>query len=478
MKIYNTLTRQVEEFVPLKKGKVGLYTCGPTVYDYSHIGHGWKYVNDDLLKRLLTYNGYQVTHVQNITDVGHLVSDADEGEDKLESGAAKTGKSVWETAEMFIKGFYETMDKLNILRPDVVCRATEHIPEQIELIKRLVDKGFAYDTPEAVYFDVSKFPRYGELSGQRLADKLVAARQDVQTGSHKKSPVDFALWFKLIGRFEKHVMKWDSPWGVGFPGWHIECSAMSMKYLGESFDIHTGGEDHIPVHHTNEIAQSEAATGKPFVRYWMHSAFLMVDGQKMSKSLGNMYRVEDVAEKGFDPMALRYLYLTAHYRTPLSFTWSSLAAAQSAYDKLCQFVQGSRLTPSRFASKVQGSRRELSKEKLKKIDQFRVRFLEAVNNDLNFPQGLAMVWGMVKSNIPDYDKLEMLLDWDQILGLGLANVQKGIKVPEEIAKLAGERESLRKAGKFVEADKVRMQIEALGFTIKDTAMGPAINVKR
>ncbi len=465
------MTREVEEFVPIKIGKVGLYTCGPTVYDYSHIGHGWKYVNDDLLKRLLTYNGYQVIHVQNITDVGHLVSDADEGEDKLETGAVRTGKSVWETAEMFIKGFYETMDKLNILRPDVVCRATEHIPEQIALIKKLVDKGFAYDTPEAVYFDVAKFPRYGELSGQRLADKLVASRQEVQTGSHKKSPVDFVLWFKLVGRFEKHVMKWDSPWGTGFPGWHIECSAMSMKYLGETFDIHTGGEDHVPVHHTNEIAQSEAATGRPFVRYWMHSAFLVVDGQKMSKSLGNMYRVEEVVEKGFDAMALRYLYLTAHYRTPLSFTWSSLAAAQSALDKLCQFVKGSR-------SKVQDSRKELSKEKLKKIDQYRLRFLEAVNNDLNFPQGLAVVWEMVKSNIADYDKLELLLDWDQILGLGLASVQEGEVMPEQVKKLAGEREALRKAGKFVEADKVRMQIEAQGFTIKDTATGPVLNAKR
>lgn len=451
----------------MKKGKVGLYTCGVTVYDYAHIGHGRKYVNDDLLKRLLTYNGYQVTHVQNVTDVGHLVSDADEGEDKLEAGAAKTGKSVWETAETFIKGFYETMDKLNILRPDVVCRATDHIPEQIELIKRLVNKGFAYDTPEAVYFNVAKFPRYGELSGQRLADKLVAARQEVQTGSHKKNPVDFVLWFKLVGRFEKHVMKWDSPWGQGFPGWHIECSAMSMKYLGETFDIHTGGEDHIPVHHTNEIAQSEAATGKPFGRYWMHSAFLMVDGQKMSKSLENMYRVEDVAEKGFDPMALRYLYLTAHYRTPLSFTWSSLAAAQSALDKLCEFTGATR-----------ESRVSLSKEKLKKIDQFRARFVSAVNNDLNFPQGLAVVWEMVKSNIGDYDKLELLLDWDQILGLGLANAQEGIKVPEEVTKLAGERESLRKAGKFVEADKVRMQIETLGFIVKDTATGPILNAKR
>ncbi|MEK7154934.1 MAG: cysteine--tRNA ligase [Patescibacteria group bacterium] len=481
MKIFNSATREIEEFVPLykesppslklRKGTVGMYTCGPTVYDYPHIGHGRKYVYDDLLKRLLIYSGFTVTHVQNITDVGHLVSDADEGEDKLEAGAAKFGKSVWETAEMFIKGFYETTDKLNILRPDVVCRATDHIPEQIELIKKLVDKGFAYDTAEAVYFDVAKFPRYGELSGQRLTDKLVAARQEVQTGSHKKNPVDFALWFKLFGRFEKHVMKWDSPWGAGFPGWHIECSAMSMKYLGETFDIHTGGEDHIPVHHTNEIAQSEAATGKPFVKYWMHSAFLMVDGQKMSKSLGNMYRVEEVVEKGFDAMALRYLYLTAHYRTPLNFTWSSLAAAQSAYDKLCQFVRIAR-------SPQLATRKNLSKEKLKKIDQYRERFLEVVNNDLNFPQGLAVVWEMVKSNIPDMDKTELLLDWDQILGLGLLNAQEGAVIPEEVTRLANEREGLRKSGKFVEADGVRMQIEKLGFIVKDSSTGPVINVKR
>jgi len=471
VKIFNSASREVEEFVPLKGKKVGMYTCGPTVYDHPHIGHGRKYVYDDLLKRLLIYSGYQVMHVQNITDVGHLVSDADEGEDKLEAGAAKTGKSVWETAEMYIKGFYETMDKLNISRPDVVCRATEHVPEQIELIKRLVDKGFAYDTPEAVYFDVAKFPRYGELSGQRLADKMVAARQEVQTGSHKRNPADFALWFKLVGRFEKHVMKWDSPWGGGFPGWHIECSAMSMKYLGETFDIHTGGEDHIPVHHTNEIAQSEAATGKPFVKYWLHSAFLMVDGQKMSKSLGNMYRIEDVTEKGFNAMALRYLYLTAHYRTPLSFTWSSLAAAQSAYDKLCEFVRAGGREGGR-------ARVELSKEKMKKIGQYRERFLEVVNNDLNFPQGLAVVWEMIKSNIPDMDKADLLLDWDQILGLSLVSAREDIKVPEEVTRMVNEREGLRKSGKFVEADAVRMQIEKLGFIVKDGPTGPAINVKR
>lgn len=456
----------------LRKGTVGMYTCGPTVYDYPHIGHGRKYVYDDLLKRLLTYNGYAVTHVQNITDVGHLMSDADEGEDKLEKGAAKMHKTVWEVAKFFESEFFKDMDRLNILRPDVSCRATDHIAEQIELVKKLIEKGFAYDTAEAVYFDVGKFPRYEGLFGnQAVGEKLVGVREEIQTGSHKKNPADFALWFKRVGRFANHSMHWESPWGDGFPGWHIECSAMAMKYLGETFDVHTGGLEHQEVHHPNEIAQSEAATGKPFVKYWLHYAHLLTDGQKMSKSAGNFYRVEDIISKGFSPMALRYLYLTAHYRTPLNFTWSSLAAAQTAYDKLVEFV---RLTHSAQPT----VRKELSKEKLKKIDQYRERFLEAVNNDLNFPQGLAVVWEMLKSSIPDFDKAELLLDWEQILGLGLLNAQEGVEVPEEVTKLASERESLRKSGKFVEADAVRMQIEKLGFIVKDAPAGPVINVKR
>jgi cysteinyl-tRNA synthetase len=464
MKLFNSLTREIEEFVPLKKGKVGMYACGVTVYDAAHLGHGRKYVNDDLLKRVFSYNGLQVKHVQNVTDVGHLVSDGDEGEDKIEKGARKSGKTVWETADIFIKGFFEMMDSLNILRPDIVSRATDHIPEQIELIQKLMDKGFAYDTPEAIYFNVSKFPRYDGLFGQRLLDKMTAVRAEVQTGSYKKNPVDFVLWFKLVGRFENHVMQWDSPWGKGFPGWHIECSAMSMKYLGESFDIHTGGEDHLPIHHPNEIAQSEAATGKPFAKYWFHTIFLLVDGQKMSKSLGNFYTLKDVIDKGFSALSLRYLFLTAHYRTPLNFTWSSLAAAQSAYDKLVEFVRKTK------DSKI--TRKELSVEKLKKVDEFRSRFLDVINNDLNFPQGLAVMWEMLKSNIPDYDKLDLLVEWDQILGLDLANVQAGLEVPEEVKKLAADREGLRKGGKFVEADKLRMQIEKLGFEIKDTPTGP------
>lgn len=463
MRIYNSLTWQVEEFVSLKPKKAGMYTCGMTVYDYAHIGHGRKYVMDDLLRRLLTYNGYEVTHVQNVTDVGHLVSDADEGEDKMEKGARKSGKTVWEVAEMFTRDFYASMDLLNILRPTIVCKATEHIDEQINLIKRLSDKGFAYETPEAVYFDVGRFPRYESLFGQKLGEKQTAAREGVQTGEHKKNELDFALWFKAVDRFANHVMVWDSPWGKGFPGWHIECSAMGMKYLGESFDIHTGGLEHQGVHHPNEIAQAEAVTGKPLAKYWVHSGFLTVDGQKMSKSLGNVYRVGDVIAKGFSPMALRYLYLTAQYRGPLNFTWSGLAAAQTAYEKLAAFIRDSRLS----------KRVELSKEKMKKLDGFRDRFWAAVNNDLGFPGGLAVMWEMVKSNIPDYDKVDELLDWDEVLGMKLSQTE-AVVIPPEVTDLAAKREQMRKLGKFVEADQIRLEVEKSGFKIKDTPMGTKI----
>ncbi|MEK9201290.1 MAG: cysteine--tRNA ligase [Patescibacteria group bacterium] len=463
MKLYNSASRQVEEFVPVKKGTVGMYTCGPTVYDYDHIGHGRKYTYDDLLRRIFLYQGYEVNHVQNITDVGHLVSDGDEGEDKLEKGSRKAGKTAFEVADFFTEAHFVSMDKLNILRPTTSSRATQHITEQIELVSKLVEKGFGYDTPEAVYFDVTRFSRYASLFGrQALEDKQTAVREEVHTGEHKRNPADFALWFKRVGRFSDHQMHWDSPFGDGFPGWHIECSAMAMRYLGESFDIHTGGEDNLPVHHVNEIAQSEAATGKPFAKYWLHYAFLTVDGAKMSKSLDNFYRVEDVEEKGYNPLALRYLYLTAHYRSPLNFTWSSLSSAQTAYDKLVEFVK---------IHKNKGEERTgLSKEKLKKIDQYRDRFLAALGDDLAAPAALAVMWEMLKSNIPDFDKLELLLEWDQILGLDLANI--GVEVvPEEIHKMGVDREVLRRDGKFVEADNLRMELEKLGWAVLDTSTG-------
>lgn len=429
-----------------------------TVYDFAHIGHGRKYVTDDILKRVLTAGGFKVKHVQNVTDVGHLVSDADEGEDKLEKGAGKLGKTVWEVAEFYTKNFYESMDKLNIIRPDIICKATDHIKEQIELVQKLIDKGFAYDTPEAVYFDITKFPKYGETFGQKLEDKKIAVRSEVQTGEHKKNPQDFALWFKRVGRFENHTMHWESPWGDGFPGWHVECSAMSMKYLGDQFDIHTGGEDHISIHHPNEIAQSEAATGKsPFVRYWVHTAFLMVDGRKMSKSLENFYTVSDVEKKGFDPLALRYLYLGANYREPLNFTWESLTASQNALEKLRNQIA---------ALKGETGRTVLSDEKEKKIDEYRNQFMEAVNDDLNTPKALAVLWEMLKSNIPSSDKYDLAMSFDEVLGLKLGEA-KTVEIPENIKNLTEEREKLRSEGKYEDADKIREQIQKLGFNISD-----------
>lgn len=456
----NSLSRKKEKFEPINPPDVGLYTCGMTVYDFAHIGHGRKYVVDDVLKRMLTANGFKVKHVQNVTDVGHLVSDADEGEDKLEKGAVKAGKTVWEVAEFFTKDFYDSMDKLNIIRPDIICKATDHVKEQIELVKRLIEKGYAYDTPEAVYFDVTKFKKYGEAFGQKLSDKKVAVREEVKTGEHKKNPADFALWFKLVGRFENHVMHWESPWGEGFPGWHIECSAMGIKYLGEQFDIHTGGEDHLSIHHPNEIAQSEAATGKsPFVKYWLHTAFLLVDGKKMSKSLGNFYRVDDVEKKGFDPIALRYLYLSAHYRDPQNFTWEALEAAGVALEKLRTQIS---------SLKSQDDRSVLSEEKATKVDMFRNDFMLAVNDDLNTPKALAVAWEMLKSNIPSSDKYELATSFDEVLGLKLSEPPKKIEIPDEIRTLMKRREDLRREKKFAEADELRKQIEEAGFAVNDS----------
>lgn len=457
LRLYNTLSRSLEDFVPIHPPEVGMYTCGMTVYDYAHIGHGRKYVGDDILRRTLERFSYQVKHVQNVTDVGHLSSDADAGEDKMEKGAKKVGKTVWEVAQFFTDHFYSSMDKLNILRPHVICKATDHIKEQIALVEKLVARGLAYDTEEAVYFDISKFPSYGKLFGQQLDEKKVAVRQEVQTGDHKKHSADFALWFKRVGRFTDHAMHWDSPWGEGFPGWHIECSAMSMKYLGESFDIHTGGIDHIPVHHPNEIAQSEGATGKPFVKYWVHHGFLMVDGTKMSKSLGNIYTIEDVVKKGFDPLALRYFYLTARYRAFLNFTWEGLGAAQNSLNQLREIISSLPKPPKNPT---------LPKE-------FQNKFQEALENDLNMPQALAVVWEVAKSTLSPEEKYALLLDFDSVLGLGLKDVTEGVKkpVPEEVDALAQKREELRNQKKFAEADSVRKQIEEKGFIVKDSPGG-------
>lgn len=408
--LYNSLTKQKELFTPIDSDSVKLYTCGMTVYDYAHIGHGRKYVMDDILKRTLEYNGFKVNHVQNVTDVGHLVSDADEGEDKLEKGAKKQNKTVWEVAEFFTNNFFASMEALNVNPPNIVCKATEHIKEQIELIEKLFKNGYAYDTEEAVYFDTSKFADYGKLFGQKLEDKKLAVRDEVKTDSNKRNNADFALWFKRVGKFTDHVMHWESPWGDGFPGWHIECSAMSMKYLGEQIDIHTGGEDHLSIHHPNEIAQSEGATGKkPFSKFWVHYAFLMVDGTKMSKSLGNYFTIQDILDKGIDPIALRYLYLGAHYKKPMNFTWQSLESASKGLKRLKSTVDSLRTT----------DRTTLSEEKNEKIEEFRIKFNEAINDDLNTSKAMAVLFEMLKSNIPSEDKYDLAISFDEVLGLVL-----------------------------------------------------------
>jgi cysteinyl-tRNA synthetase len=468
----NSLSRKKEKFSPINPPKVGMYTCGPTVYQYVHIGNFRTYTTSDILFRLLKYNAYQVLHVMNITDVGHLtgdnLGDADIGEDRIEASAKKQGKSAYDIARFYTEEFLKDMALLNIEKPGKMPYATEHIKAQIELIESIEKKGFTYKTSDGIYFDTQKYEgdtgkEYGELS--TLDEIKVGTR--VEENPEKKNPRDFALW-KFSKTPGERQMEWDSPWGLGFPGWHIECSAMSMQYLGESFDIHVGGEDLRSTHHPNEIAQSEAATGKPFVKYWVHAAFLQVDGKRMGRSLGNTYKVSDVIDKGFDPLSLRYLYLSAHYRDPLNFTWDSLKAADVALKKLRDVV---------VPLAEEKGRTTLSAEKAAKLDKFREDFLMAVSDDLNTPRALATVWEMLKSNIPSPDKYELAVTFDEILGLELIK-KESVEVPESVAKLVEEREKLRSKRKFSESDEIRKRIETQGFWVEDTSAGPRVRPKR
>jgi len=457
MKLYNTLTRNLETFKPLNFPKVSFYTCGPTVYDYTHIGHMRTYTNNDILKRTLTYLGYKVNHVMNVTDVGHLTGDDDSGIDKLEKGATKSDKTVWEVVKFFTDNFFKTMDALNISRPDVTCKATDHIEEMIQLINRLKRNGYVYETKEAVYFDVMKFKNYGKLSRQKIEEKLQAVRKEINIDTEKKHPVDFALWFKRIGRFADHTMHWPSPWGEGFPGWHIECSAMSMKYLGDSIDIHTGGIDHIPVHHENEIAQSEGATGKQFVKYWFHNNFLTVDGQKMSKSLGNFYTLSDIEKNKINPLSLRLLFLQSHYRQSLNFTWQSARASQEAFNRLKE-----------IATNLKGpnsQRKKLVKLSDKSI-AYQQQFKNAIENDLQTAQAVAVMWDIIKSDIDNEEKYFLLMDFDKIFGLNLDNINEE-KIDANIIILAERRLEARKKRNFDQSDKLRIKIEKAGFKIED-----------
>lgn len=474
----NNLIRKKEKFVPINSSKnlpagkqVGMYTCGPTVYDYAHIGNFRTYVISDVLLRVLQFNGYHVKYVMNLTDVGHLtgdnIGDADSGMDRIERASAREGKTAWDLAKFYADVFVKEMKLLNLKEPSVMPKATDHIKEQIDLVTVLEEKKFTYKTSDGIYFDTKYFERitgnkYGELS---TLDKIQEGVRVVKN-PEKKDPRDFALWKFSDGSTAPRQMEWESPWGVGFPGWHVECSAMSMKYLGDSFDIHIGGEDLRSTHHPNEIAQSEAATGKLFVKYWMHVKFLLVDGKRMSKSAGNAYTLKDIKAKKIDPLALRYLYLSANYKDSLNFTWESLKSSQSALEKLRGHV---------LSLKQQTERRVLSEEKKLMIDGFQSAFKKAINDDLNTPRGLVLLWEVLKSNIPSGDKYDLALSLDEVLGLGLSQISKSKnQIPIEIENLIDDREDLRKEGKFVEADEIRKDIENKGYKLQDLPSGSII----
>ncbi len=464
MRLYNTLTKKVEQFKPQKGKTVSIYTCGPTVYDYAHIGNLRAYVVWDVLERSLERFGFKVKRVMNITDVGHLSSDQDEGEDKIEKGARREGKSAWEIAKFYEQTFFEDLAKLNVRKPAIIPKATEHINEQIDFIKRLEKKGYTYKTSDGVYFNTALVKDYGKLTGQDLEALLEGAR--VEKNPEKKNAADFALW-KFSPKGKKRDMEWESPWGKGFPGWHIECSAMAMKYLGETLDIHAGGVDHIPIHHTNEIAQSEAATGKPMARFFIHNEFLLIgDSQKMSKSQGNFLTLKSIEKEGVLPLAYRYLVLTAHYRDKLKFSWQALRAAESALNSLYVFA----------AEQKSGGQ---SSYKLARIlREARERFDKALKNDLNTPQALAAVWEFKKEinrlNIKSEKVFNLLSDFDRVLGLNLLEkVEKGTmaEIPPDIESLVLKRESARNRQEWKLADELREKIKSRGYELLDTSEG-------
>jgi len=461
MKIYNTLTRKKEEFYADDKENVQLYSCGPTVYSYAHIGNLRTYIFMDILRRILRYEGYKLKHVMNITDVGHLVSDADEGEDKMVKTAREQQKSPWEIARYYTEAFFQDMEELNIMKPEIIPKATEHISEMIEFVQGLVEKGYGYETRDGVYFDIGKFKGYGKLSRINLDEQIAGAR--VEVNEEKRHPADFALWKKAS---KEHIMQWPSPWGAGYPGWHIECSAMGRKYLGDVFDIHTGGVDHIPIHHENEIAQSEALLGKPAVKYWMHGEFLLVDNGKMSKSLGNTYTIYDLKKKGFTPLTFRYFCLNAHYRNKLNFTWEAMKAAQTAYNRL--------LGGALAHKKAGGGENEVDQEI---INTFKNEFEEAITDDLNIPKALGIVWNVIRHETKSSALFDLLVQFDKVLGLDIDKVEEKIEdereveLDDEIKELIEKRQQARKDKNWKLADEIRDELKDMGITLEDTPKG-------
>jgi len=461
VKLYNTLTRVKEDFRPLEGNTVRIYSCGPTVYNFAHIGNFRAYLFMDLLRRTLKYNGYELKHVMNITDVGHLESDADEGEDKMEKAARKENKDPYEIAKYYTDIFFRDMDRLNINRPEIIAKATEHIPEMLEYVQEILANGYAYETSKGIYFDISKLDKYPVLSNRKLDEQIAGARVDVD--EEKRNPYDFALWIKAP---QNHIMKWESPWGLCYPGWHIECSAMGRKYLGKQFDIHTGGVDHIPTHHENEIAQSKGANGCIPAKTWMHCEFLQIDNGKMSKSLGNTYTLDNLIEKGIEPLAYKLFCFSSHYTKKLNFTWEGAKAAQTSLERLRAGVVAHLEGTEKIDPEV--------------IQEYKSKFKGAISDDLNITSAMGIVWEVVRHEKKSRDFWNLLMDFDQVLGLDLKHVtRESLKkeeqeLPDEIKAIVEQRKQARANKDWTLSDKLRDMLQEKGYTVKDSKEGMTV----
>ena len=456
--LYNTLTRKKEKFEPINKDEVKMYSCGPTVYDYAHIGNFRTYIFMDSLRRVLQYNNLKMNHVMNITDVGHLTSDADTGEDKMMKAAKREGKNPYEIAKYYTDIFMQDLEKLNIDMPEIVTKATDNIPQMLEMVQQIVDNGYGYETSTGIYFDVSKLDKYPVLSNNSVEGQEAGAR--IEVDPEKRNPYDFAVWIKAP---ENHIMKWDSPWGKSYPGWHIECSAMGRRFLGENFDIHTGGVDHIPIHHENEIAQCKGSFGHNPANFWIHCEFLLVDGGKMSKSLGNIYKLSELQEKGIEPLAYKLFCFSSHYRNKLNFTFEGAKASQISLNRLRQGYQNHKNGTEDIDEAT--------------IQNYEERFHSAINDDLNMPSAMGVVWEVVRNEKKSPKLAELLLKFDKVLGLKIDSMPENNteQLPEEILKLVVQRNVARQNKDWAESDRIRDELQAKGYTVKDTKDGTEVS---
>ncbi|MBR3163498.1 MAG: cysteine--tRNA ligase [Clostridia bacterium] len=456
MYLYNTLTKKKELFEPINNKEVKMYSCGPTVYSYAHIGNFRTYIFVDSLRRVLKYNRFKMNHVMNITDVGHLTSDADTGEDKMEKAARKEGKNPYEIAKFYTDAFMKDMKKLNIDMPEIITKATDNIPQMLEMVQEIVDNGYGYETSTGIYFDVSKLDKYPVLSNNSVEGQEAGAR--IEVDNEKRNPYDFAVWIKAP---ENHIMKWDSPWGKSYPGWHIECSAMGRRFLGENFDIHTGGVDHIPIHHENEIAQCKGSFGHNPANFWMHCEFLLVDGGKMSKSLGNVYTLDELQEKGIEPIAYKLFCFSSHYRNKLNFTFEGAKASQISLNRLRQGYQNHKNGNQDIESSV--------------ISEYEERFHRAINDDLNMPAAMGIVWEVVRYETKSPKLAELLLKFDEVLGLEINQIpENNRELPDEIIKLIEQRNIARENKNWEESDRIRDELQNRGYSVKDTKNGTEV----